>query len=222
MRALLDLVLPRACVGCALPGSFACAGCLLPLVAPAVPTRPTPAPADLPPVTTVAAYEEPVRALLVAYKERGVTALRQPLAGALARAVRASGLGPERTVLVPCPSARARSRRRGADVVTDLAATAARQLRIEGADVVVVRALRHVRPVADSAGLSARARAVNVDGAVGLRRGAAALLAGRRVVVIDDLVTTGTTLAEAARSLRAAGAEVAAAATVAATRRRAR
>jgi len=121
---------------------------------------------------------------------------------------------------VPVPSSRAARRRRGCDVVADLAVTAATTLRNEGRDVRVIRALRHSRKVADSAGLSAEQRSVNLSGAFTTRTSRGRLLAGARVVVVDDLVTTGVTLRECADSLRAVGAEVIAAATVGATPRR--
>jgi predicted amidophosphoribosyltransferase len=79
-----------------------------------------------------------------------------------------------------------------------------------------VRALTHCRRVQDQAGLTATARAANLDGA--LRAGMD--LRGHRVIVVDDVLTTGATLTEAARALRAAGADVLACAVIAATQRR--
>ena len=79
---------------------------------------------------------------------------------------------------------------------------------------------RLVRRVQDQAGLSAQARAANLEHAVMVRPGARAALAGVPCVVVDDVVTTGATLAECARALRAAGAGPVVAATVAATARR--
>jgi predicted amidophosphoribosyltransferase len=228
MCALLDLVLPARCAGCGGPTGPGCPRCLDVLAAPARWTRPVPAPPGLPPVATVATYEDPVRSLLIAYKEHGAVALARPLGAALARAVVlvTSHLAPSHwtgsrpVLLVPVPSSVRQSRRRGADVVAELAACAARELRAAGRTVQVVRALRHVRAVADSAGLDARARAANAVGALGLRRGAGPLVAGRAVVLVDDLVTTGASLSESTHVLRLASASVVAAATVAATHRR--
>jgi predicted amidophosphoribosyltransferase len=220
MRALLDLVLPMACAGCGGVSGPACPGCLGLLAGPARWTRPRPAPAGLPAVSTAAAYAGPVRNLLIAYKEHAASGLARPLGEALARAVAFGASGGRDVVMVPVPSAASQCRRRGGDVVADVAAVARRRLRAEGRPVAVVRALRHVRDVADSAGLDARARAANAAGALGLRRGAAVQLAGRTVVVVDDLVTTGVSLVEATRVLQAAGAVVVCGATVAATSRR--
>ena len=94
-------------------------------------------------------------------------------------------------------------------------------LRAEGRPVVLVRALQHARRVADSAGLSAAQRAVNLAGAIEVRGSVRGRIAAATVVVVDDLVTTGVTLTECADALRAFDADVCAVATVAATSRRA-
>jgi predicted amidophosphoribosyltransferase len=222
VRALLDLVLPVHCAGCGERGVVACARCLTDLAGPAQPAWPRPSPPGLPPPFAVTAYAGPVRALLLAYKEDGVVALRRPLGAALAESVRAalSGRSAAPVVVVPVPSSSAARRRRGCDVVADLARVAGARARAADAQVQVVRALRLRRVVADSAGLTATQRAANLADAFAVPAGCARLVAGRQVVVVDDLLTTGVTLAECARALRAAGADVAAAAAVAATARR--
>ncbi|WP_274704671.1 phosphoribosyltransferase family protein, partial [Actinomadura geliboluensis] len=92
---------------------------------------------------------------------------------------------------------------------------AVKRLWADGVPVSMMDALRQRGRVADQAGLTARQRAANLQGAVEAR----ACVAGRRVVLVDDVVTTGSSLAEAARALRAAGAEVTGTATIAATPR---
>jgi predicted amidophosphoribosyltransferase len=224
VRALLDLVVPAGCAACGKPGTVACSRCLVALTAAALPAWPTPSPAGLPPPYAVAPYADPTRALLLAYKERGLVALRAPLGAALAGAVQAAltagAVDNQPVWLVPVPSSSAARRQRGDDVVLRLARVAAATARRDGRRLRVLPALRHGRSVRDSAGLSAGERSGNLVGALRLRAGAAARLAGTTVVVVDDLVTTGATLAECARVLRDAGAHVPAAAVVAATRRR--
>ena len=61
--------------------------------------RPVPEPPGLPVVHAAAPYEDEVRAVLLAHKERGALTLAGPLGAALAGAVRA-GLGHAR-LLVP-------------------------------------------------------------------------------------------------------------------------
>lgn len=223
MRSLLDLVLPVECVGCGRRGDSACPACLLELLSTPFPCWPRPCPPGLPPPWAVTAYAGRAREFLLAYKEDGVVALRRPLGAALAasvRAVLAAESGP--VAIVPVPSSAAARRRRGHDHVADLARVATVLLRAEGRAVHQVKALRHARRVADSAGLTAAQRAANLAGAFMVRASSRAQLAGAVVVVVDDLVTTGVTLTECADALRTVGADVRAVATVAATSRRMR
>jgi predicted amidophosphoribosyltransferase len=223
--SLIDAMFPVDCAGCGARGRLSCAACSAVLAAPATLVWPRPSPPGLPPPWAVAAYADPCRALLIAYKERDAVGLRAALALALAAAisaaVRATATGPaQRLLVVPVPSTRAAVRARGDDVVLGLTRRAATLVRRSGVNVAVVPALCHGRTVTDSAGLSAAARAANLAGAFAVRRQQRCALAGGTVILADDLITTGVTLAEAARALRAEGAAVVAAATVAATRRR--
>jgi predicted amidophosphoribosyltransferase len=219
----LDLVLPTDCAGCGARGGPGCPACLAALSGPAVPAWPRPAPVGLPPPWAVVPYEDPCRALLLAYKERGAVGLRGALAVPLAAAIvaAAAAAGPVRLLVVPMPSAGRAVRERGDDVVLGLSRRASAIARRAGVDVRVVPALRHARAVADSAGLSAQARAANLAAALVVRRDARVRIAGATVILTDDLITTGATLTESARALRTAGATVVGAATVAATQRRA-
>lgn len=222
LAALADLVLPEECVGCRAPGSALCPGCTAPLRAAPRLAWPCPCPPGLPPPWAVTAYAETTRAALLAYKEHGRRSLAAPLADALTRSLDAAcaGLPVDAPVLVvPVPSTRAARRARGGEPLAALAARAVRLLRREGRDVRLAGAVRHLRGVRDSAGLSTAARAANLAGAFGVPPRWEAAVRTAPVVLVDDLVTTGATLAEATRALRAAGAGVRAAAVVAATRR---
>ncbi|GAA0215899.1 hypothetical protein GCM10009527_009820 [Actinomadura nitritigenes] len=233
---LIDFLLPEICAGCGGEPGLLCGSCAAPLYGPARPARP--APPGLPPPWTVAAYEGAVQKIFSAYKEHGRTALATPIGEALAKAVDAAlpeprALGPPRgpgppggasaasvasaepMPIVWVPSRRGAVRRRGHDPMRQAVAVAVHRLRAGGVPVVALGGLRQCRRVADQAGLGAKARRDNLNGA--LEAVAGAPLAGRRVVLVDDVVTTGASLSEAARALRAAGADVAAAATVAAT-----
>lgn len=209
---LLDLVVPRDCVGCAAPGRTLCAACARQLQQPRR-HRPQPCPAGLPPLAAAAEYAGPVRAALLAHKEHGRLGLAGPLGAALGAAVRALDL-PARGLLVPVPSAKAVVRARGHDHARRLARGAARTTPGWSS----AGCLRPARSVADQSGLTAARRAANLAGALRAVRA----LDGVPVVVVDDVVTTGVTLAEATRALRAAGADVLGAAVVAATARRVR
>jgi predicted amidophosphoribosyltransferase len=162
--------------------------------------------------------------MVLAYKERGRTALAPVLGTSLAvvavEALAAIGGGRGPVALVPVPSARAASRRRGHDPVRALAAAAAVRLRERGLQATLTPVLRQERRVADQAGLGSAQRAENLSGAFGVVGGGRGPLRHARVVLVDDIVTTGATLAEAARVLRAVGAPAALAITIAATPRR--
>ncbi len=215
------LALPTRCAGCGLVDTALCRRCLGALVRAGVlveqvtGTSPPWWPPDLP-LHCVAPYQGRVRAALVAWKDRGRPDLTPVVGAGLARAVRAglssagasSGGAAVRVVLVPVPSAAARVRERGGDLV----AAAARR-----AGLPVATVLRQLPGAADQSGLGRQARHENLSGRLLCRPGAATWVAGRRVLVVDDVITTGASLAEAVRVLTAAGGLVLGGATVAAT-----
>lgn len=209
LREIAGLVLPAACEGCGRPRSLLCDACVHQLAGRG-PRRvvPRPEPAGLPVVFAAARYEDAVRAVLLAHKERGALGLAGPLGAALAAAVRAAApeaLGrPGPLLLVPVPSAPRAVRARGQDAARRLAAAAAGALRSTGTYARALPVLRHARRVADQSGLTAPERLANVAGALEVAKGAESLLADRRAVLVDDVMTTGASLAEAARALRAA------------------
>ncbi|RBQ16535.1 ComF family protein [Spongiactinospora rosea] len=191
---------------------------------------PSPVPSGLPECWSAADYAGPVRQAVIAYKERGRTALARPLAAVAAQVLGAGldaviGPGPPVVGVVPVPSLRAARRRRGHDPVGRLAALTVRALARAGRRAVLSPLVEHRGRVADQAGLSASLRAANLSEAfrVHRARGGAVPRAwppSGVAVLLDDVVTTGATLAEAALTLRAAGLRVPLAVTLAATPRR--
>ncbi|MDT4912695.1 MAG: hypothetical protein QOC66_1823 [Pseudonocardiales bacterium] len=206
LAALIDLVLPRRCVGCGSVLGLLCPLCL--------PTEPVLAAGSG--TWAAAAYDGPIRTALLAYKERGRRDLAGPLAALLARSARVAaeaGRGPPgRVVLVPVPSARSAVAARGGDHVLRLArrVASATGLRIARDGLALTRSVR------DSAGLDSGERSVNLAEAMSARPAPP----GMSALVVDDIVTTGATLREARRALATAGWPVVGAAVVAATPRR--
>ena len=197
--ALADLVLPRTCAGCGLPGVRLCPRCAALLARPHLAT-PRRFPEGFPPTVAAGAYDGPVRPAVLAFKERGRAELARPLGAALALAVAAvvsavPGPPPRAVLLVPVTSSAAALRSRGRDHVRELADRAVRELRAAGVPAAQDRLLRRRGRVRDSAGLSAGQRRANLAGTFALRPGAAAV--DGALVLVDDVVTSGATLTEA-------------------------
>ncbi|WP_245160505.1 ComF family protein [Blastococcus sp. CT_GayMR20] len=200
LGALADLVLPRTCAGCAVPGAVLCRSCARLLTRPHLAT-PRRFPDGFPPTVAAGAYAGPVRPALLAFKERGRAELARPLGVALAIAVAAvTGAVPGRrpVVLVPVPSSRTALRTRGRDHVRELTGQAVAELRAAGRPVTASRLLRRRGRVRDSAGLSAVQRRANLAGTFAV---AGPVPAGVLLVLVDDVVSSGATLIEAAAVL---------------------
>jgi predicted amidophosphoribosyltransferase len=222
---LADLVLPRVCAGCGVPGGALCRRCGALLAVPHV-AAPRRFPPGFPPTVAAGRYAGAVRPAVVAFKERGRAELARPLGTALALAVAAVLRGADvrpttatPVLLVPVPSSAAALRTRGRDHVRELVARATTELAAAGVAVEEARLLRRTGRVRDSAGLSAAERRANLAGTFRL---AAVPPAGAAVVLVDDVVTSGATLTVAARVLASglpAGAPPVLAAVVAATPR---
>lgn len=213
--ALAGLALPVACPGCGAPDVPVCHRCLRECAPSVRRVRPPWGPSG---VATVVAgeYTGALRRLVVAWKDHGRLDLGDLLAQGLAAALvaqlddlaRAAGVGPRiggRVRLVPVPSSSSAVRRRGEDVVAELAARAAGLLGAPGGPgrPGVDRALAQRVGVADQAGLDRHARRSNVADAFVVRR-----VPRGPVLLVDDVVTTGASAAAAVAALRRAGAVV--------------
>lgn len=215
VHVALDLVLPRTCPGCGGPEPW-CAGCAGTLAARprlvALPESTLDAAVgmSLPPARALARYAGPVRAAILAAKERGRSDLPPLLGQAVGRALvrlRRSALVPDEVWIVPAPSRRSAARRRGGDPVLAMAVVAARSLASIGLLAGVAPCLYTAGRARDSVGLDSAGRLANLDGRVRFRP-AAAPPPGAQVVLLDDVLTTGATLVASCRTLAAAGIEV--------------
>jgi predicted amidophosphoribosyltransferase len=205
--ALADLVLPRTCAGCGMPGRILCPRCAALLAAPRLAT-PRRFPWGFPPTAAAGAYSGPVRPAVNAFKEQGRAELGRPLGAALALAVAAvvAAAPPPRgpVLLVPVPSSAAALRTRGRDHVGELTGHAVAELRAVGLAAGEARLLRRRGRVRDSAGLSAAARRANLAGSFEpASDGSLQPFPGAFLVLVDDVVTSGATLTEAAAALSA-------------------
>lgn len=231
---LARVVVPVQCAGCGALDLVLCGPCRTALRAPL-----TRCEADAPrldrldgrpplPVWARAAYEGPVRELVLAWKDRGRADLTAVVHAELGAAVgelapalaHALDGGPLDVLVIGAPSSRAAVRRRGADLVAGLAGVVASTLRAGGVPARAVAALEQRRGARDQVGLGARARGGNLSGRIRVREGLS--LPGRTAVVVDDVLTTGATLAGAVAALERSGAHVVAGIVLAATPRPAR
>lgn len=205
---LLDLLLPRRCACCGLLGSDACDDCLqrLPRIRPPLCAR-CGAPTQWPVArcrecagrrlgfeTARAAveYDEAVRRLVAAWKERGLRRLAERAAGLVADAL----ARPVADAVVFVPPDPDRGLQRGHHPAAALAAGLAAAW-----ELPVVPALARRRAGRRQRGLSLAERRRNVNDVFHAIRGPPA-----RLVLVDDVYTTGATASEAARALRRAGA----------------
>ena len=136
-------------------------------------------------------YDERVRALVSAWKERGLRRLATPAAAL----VEATVQPPRAEALAFVPADVDRGLKRGHQPAETLARELAERWRLP-----VARLLERPRPLPRQRGLTLAQRRRNVAGAF------RAAEAPRRVVLVDDVYTTGATVSAAASALRAAGA----------------
>lgn len=232
LSELTDLVLGLSCAGCGRGGVDLCADCRRSLSPLRGLTRTTVENVHDPslgpcPVVAGGTYEGLLREVVLAWKRRGHTRLTPHLGVLVAAAVCALD-PPSRLTLVPVPTTRRSRRRRGADLVGDLATASAAALREVGVDARCRPWVTFARTPRDQVGLDADERAANLSGA--LRARSQARAPARRgggppgpetVVVVDDVLTTGATIGEMMRALAAVPVAVHGAAVVA-TRDRSR
>ncbi|PRZ38588.1 putative amidophosphoribosyltransferase [Antricoccus suffuscus] len=225
--ALVDLVLPRDCIGCGQPRHRLCESCIEAAADLAIHV-PTPTPVGFPTCVSFGEYAGSLRQAIIAVKEHGRRDLVRPLAALLQDAVDAVRpvIGTPAYV-VPIPSTPAAARARGGDhmlrIARALNSTPARlgsdrfARLLPAGPLPIARVLVPPKKAADAVGLGRLERVATRRHAFTVRRDARSLVRGAHLILIDDLVTSGATLTAAAEVLRAGGAESVRAATIAAT-----
>jgi len=161
----------------------------------------------LPAIRAITRYAGPVRAAILAGKERGRADLPPLLGAAVGRALlrlHTIAVLPDPLWIVPAPSRRAAARARGGDPVTAMATAAAQLVAAQGLACGVAPCLYTSGRARDSIGMDASGRAANLLGRIRFRsRGTPP--DGVAVVLLDDVITSGSTLVASLRVLDAAG-----------------
>jgi len=205
---VLDLLLPQRCLVCSLPGDHVCNGCRSALrrIAPPFCERcgaPTAWPVRrcaecagrrlaFARARAAVEYDEPVRQVVAAWKERGLRRLAEWAAGIVVEAV----ARPDAICLALVPADPDRRLKRGPHAAERLARELGKLW-----DLPVESLLSRTRSSRRQRGLSRAERRRNVAGAfrpVGR--------APARVALIDDVYTTGSTVNAAASALGKGGA----------------
>ena len=205
---LLDLLLPRRCACCALPGADLCEACLarLPRIRPPL-CHGCGAPTQWPvrrcrectgrrlgfaSARAAVAYDQDVRTVVAAWKERALRGLAAFAAALVAEVVPR----PPADVLTFVPADPDRVLGRGHQPARELAFRLATAWELSCSPL-----LDRPRAAARQRGLGLAERRRNVRGAFAASRAPPTC-----VVLVDDVYTTGATAAEAARCLLRAGA----------------
>jgi ComF family protein len=193
---LLDFLLPTACVICSKLGASLCTKCLNIYETNFINL-------SLAGVTgfAVSDYTSEAALLVNNLKEKGVTSLTPSLAKLVARHWPTEL---DNAILIPVPSSRANSKKRGFSHTVLLSKALAREIPKGSCREI----LKSAKPRVDQVGLSPTARVQN------MREAFRADLRGfdprgRPLVLLDDVLTSGATMAEAIACLESAGLEIA-------------
>lgn len=201
LTQLMDLLLPRRCLGCLRYDTWACEPCVQRHQLHQVVTWPH---QDLAAVHSLGPYHDPFwRQLVELLKFHGVRELAQPLGQALAGLAEAATQAQASVVVIPVPLHPSRQRERGFNQAGLLAEVMSRLTGLPTVDDLLVRQ----RATPAQARLGDSVRQANVAGAFALVDPVRArrVLTGQTVYLIDDVYTTGATSAAAAQALLGAG-----------------
>jgi predicted amidophosphoribosyltransferase len=147
-------------------------------------------------------YTPTAQKIILSAKESHITFADQLLVDALTETVRRFIKDARVDLLIPIPSRKGVTRKRGRQFVGELTERVACELAIPTRSM-----LRHRRNVRDQSALNGEERWNNLEGALVIE-GVEDFPSDARVLLVDDLATTGATLLEAARAVNYAGIEV--------------
>jgi predicted amidophosphoribosyltransferase len=197
LQALSELLFPSRCLGCRQLGIGICSQCRASWH-PHIYRTSIAAEGFSFPVYSAVAYSPVAQRVLLGAKESALhdadRLILQALSHSLAYFYSEVGIAD----LVPIPSRKTNTRKRGRDFILEQTNALSRSPRVR------VRAiLGHSRKVKDQTTLNSRSREINLSQS--MRCANRADSSNIPVILIDDLVTSGATLREAGRALYGAG-----------------
>jgi predicted amidophosphoribosyltransferase len=202
MKSLAELIFPSRCIGCSQLGISICSTCRKSWHS-HIYHRTIKVLDTSYPVISAIEYSPIASRVLMRAKEANQEAADQLLVGALSHSLRYFlknfGFGD----LVPIPSRRSATRKRGRDFMQEITDSVA-----ENESIKSLQILQHQRAVKDQSQLNSQQRSRNIAGAFSTSFNLAEVRDSGNIgplIIVDDLVTTGATLAEAIRALRTAG-----------------
>jgi predicted amidophosphoribosyltransferase len=201
--SLSEVIFPSRCIGCLTLGISICSECRKQWH-PHFYQRVISCNKEEFPVFSSIEYSPIASRVLLSAKESQLRAADQLLVAGLDHALRlfVHRYGP--ATLVPIPSRKSATRKRGRNFLQEITVEAADKI-----DLPYQFLLSHNRKVRDQSNLNLLARSQNVSGSFSLSREVSADIplgnSRPKIIVIDDLITTGATLGEAFRALRAGG-----------------
>ena len=194
--SLAELIFPPRCLGCAQLGAPLCACCQLHWQLQSYETHLQ----DLQVFSSIS-YGPIAGRILLSAKENGIRGADQLVLEALTHSLSSAKIFCNTPVaLVPIPSQKSSTRRRGRDFLSTITSELAGDANLSALEI-----LRHRRRVKDQSKLDAQSRSENICGAMCVLTTAGR---GEKVLLVDDLLTTGATLSEARRALKYAGFDV--------------
>lgn len=197
LLALSDLIFPARCLGCRQLGIGICSTCRVSWH-PHIYRTAIAADGFSFPVYSAVAYSPVAQRVLLGAKESALhdadRLILQALSHSLSYFYSEIGIAD----LVPIPSRKANTRKRGRDFILEQTHAISQSPRVQ------VRAiLSHSRKVKDQTTLNSRSRELNLSQSMSCREQGDS--SSTPVIIIDDLVTSGATLREAGRALHRAG-----------------
>ncbi len=201
---LIDLIFPKACLGCGKPNQFLCPNCFRHL-----PLNPKAVLEDtwLDPLSRVAVASEYdhllVKKVIHTYKYHFIKELAEPLGVLISRQLKRIGWASKNTILIPVPLHQRRLRWRGFNQSELLSEKISQELDLALAKQIIIRT-KNTPPQVKFKRTEQRQK--NLKQAFALNHQSInpkrSFFRNKTFILIDDVMTSGTTLQECAQVLK--------------------